>query len=278
MKTAIIGLGLIGGSFAKAFKARSENTVYGADINPDTLSYAKLSATIDETLTEETLKECNLVIIALYPEATIKWLETNAHLISKDALVIDTSGTKRMVCKKGFELANKYGFTFVGGHPMAGTQFSGIKYSRSDLFKGASMIIVPEHLDDMHHLERIKEALAPANFAKLTPSTPDEHDRIIAFSSQLAHVVSNAYIKSETAKSHHGFSAGSYKDMTRVATLNEEMWSALFLENSDNLITELDCIIDSLSEYKKALCEGDKDSLARLLKEGTDLKKAVDGN
>lgn len=278
MKTAIIGLGLIGGSFAKAFKLRSENTVYGADIKPDTLTYAKLSETIDETLTDESLKECNLIIIALYPEATVKWLTDNAHLISKDALVIDTSGTKRMVCEKGFQLAHKYGFTFVGGHPMAGTQFSGIKYSRADLFKGASMVIVPESLGDIWHLERIKEALVPAGFAKITPSTPEDHDRIIAFSSQLAHVVSNAYIKSETSKSHHGFSAGSYKDMTRVATLNEEMWSALFLENSDNLINELDCIISSLNEYKSALCNGDKDTLTKLLKDGTNIKKEVDGN
>lgn len=277
MKTAIIGLGLIGGSLAKAFKARSENTVYGADLDHDTLTYAKLSETIDEVLTEETLKECKLIIIALYPDATVKWLQSNAHLISKDAIVIDTCGTKRAVCNAGFEIAKKYGFTFIGGHPMAGTQFSGIKYSRADLFKGASMVIVPEHLDNMALLEEIKELLAPAGFGKITPSTAEEHDKIIAFTSQLAHVVSNAYIKSDTAKVHHGFSAGSYKDMTRVATLNEQMWATLFLENGENLVHELDNIINALDEYRTAIKNNDRENLVELLHDGCVCKENVDG-
>lgn len=277
MKTAIIGLGLIGGSLAKAFKARSENTVYGADLDHDTLTYAKLSETIDEVLTEETLKECKLIIIALYPDATVKWLESNAHLISKEAIVIDTCGTKRAVCKAGFETAKKHGFTFIGGHPMAGTQFSGIKYSRADLFKGASMVIVPEHLDNMALLEEIKELLAPAGFGKITPSTADEHDKIIAFTSQLAHVVSSAYIKSDTANVHHGFSAGSYKDMTRVATLNEQMWATLFLENSENLVHELDSIINALDEYRTAIKNNDREKLVELLHDGCVCKALVDG-
>jgi len=277
MKTAIIGLGLIGGSLAKAFKARSENTVYGADLDHDTLTYAKLSETIDEVLTEETLKECKLIIIALYPDATVKWLESNAHLISKEAIVIDTCGTKRAVCKSGFEIAKKHGFTFIGGHPMAGTQFSGIKYSRADLFNGASMVIVPEHLDNMALLEEIKDLLAPANFGKITPSTAQEHDKIIAFTSQLAHVVSSAYIKSDTAKEHHGFSAGSYKDMTRVATLNEQMWATLFLENSENLVHELDSIINALDEYRTAIKNNDRENLVELLHDGCVCKALVDG-
>lgn len=277
MKTAIIGLGLIGGSLAKAFKARSENTVYGADLDHDTLTYAKLSETIDEVLTEQTLKECKLIIIALYPDATVKWLESNAHLISKDAIVIDTCGTKRAVCKAGFEIAKKHGFTFIGGHPMAGTQFSGIKYSRADLFNGASMVIVPEHLDNMALLEEIKDLLAPANFGKITPSTAQEHDKIIAFTSQLAHVVSSAYIKSDTAKEHHGFSAGSYKDMTRVATLNEQMWATLFLENSENLVHELDSIINALDEYRTAIKNNDRENLVELLHDGCVCKALVDG-
>ena len=277
MKPAIIVLGLIGGSLAKAFKPRSENTVYGADLDHDTLTYAKLSETIDEVLTEETLKECKLIIIALYPDATVKWLESNAHLISKEAIVIDTCGTKRAVCKAGFETAKKHGFTFIGGHPMAGTQFSGIKYSRADLFKGASMVIVPEHLDNMALLEEIKDLLAPAGFGKITPSTAEEHDKIIAFTSQLAHVVSSAYIKSDTANVHHGFSAGSYKDMTRVATLNEQMWATLFLENSENLVHELDSIINALDEYRTAIKNNDRENLVELLHDGCVCKALVDG-
>lgn len=278
MKTAIVGLGLIGGSIAKAFKKRSDNIVLGADIDKDTLSYARLSETIDEVLTNETLTECNLIMIALYPEETVKFLEEKGHLISKDAIVIDTCGTKRQVCKACFEIAKKHGFTFVGGHPMAGIQFSGIKYSNADLFRGASMVIVPEKLDDMAFFEKIKELLAPLGFGKITPSTAEEHDKIIAFTSQLAHVVSGAYIKSDTAKLHHGFSAGSYKDMTRVATLNENMWSTLFLQNGDNLVHELDNIIGALEDYRNAIRDNDKEALTKLLRTGSECKNLVDGN
>ena len=209
MKIAIIGLGLIGGSLAKAFKAYTDNRVYGCDADAATLAYAKLSETIDEPLTDEILPECDLVLVALYPNATIRVLSEKAPLIKKGALVIDTCGTKRKVCAACFALAETYGFTFVGGHPMAGIQFSGIKYSRADLFKGASMILVPPHLDDMAFLTGMKTLFLPLGFSKVVLTTPEKHDEIIAFTSQLAHIVSSAYIKSDTAKLHHGFSAGS---------------------------------------------------------------------
>ena len=160
---------------------------------------------------------------------------------------------------------------------MAGTQFSGIKYSRADLFKGASMVIVPPNFDDIALFAKIKELLSPINFGTVTLSTAEKHDRIIAFTSQLAHIVSSAYIKSETAKEHHGFSAGSYKDMTRVATLNDEMWSELFLQNSENLTNEIEKIIFSLTEYRDALKSGDRELLSSLLKNGTKAKAEIDG-
>ncbi len=277
MNIAIIGLGLIGGSFAKAYKTKAGNRIFGADIDKETLSYAMLSETIDGFLTDENISECELVILALYPDATVKYLTEKAHLISKNAIVIDTCGTKREVCKKCFDIAKEHGFTFVGGHPMAGIQFSGIKYSRADLFKGASMVVVPEKFDDIWLMEKIKNMLSPMEFGHITIGTASEHDEIIAFTSQLAHVVSSAYIKSDTAKKHHGFSAGSYKDMTRVATLNEEMWSELFLQNSDNLTHELDNIINALSEYREALAKGNKEELINLLKDGSKCKELVDG-
>ncbi len=277
MKIGIIGLGLIGGSIAKAFKQNSAHTVYGCDISHETLSYALLSETIDGALDDEILAECGLVIVALYPHLTIKYLTEKAAVFSKDALVMDVCGIKREVCEVGFSLAAEHGFTFVGGHPMAGTQFSGIKYSRADLFSGASMIIVPPHGYDMTLLERIKHMLSPLAFAKLTVTTPDEHDEVIAFTSQLAHVVSSAYIKSDTAKKHHGFSAGSYKDMTRVATLNDTMWTELFLANRDHLVHEIESIVGALEDYRAALEANDKEALAALLREGTRDKAAIDG-
>ena len=277
MKTAIIGLGLIGGSFAKAFKAYTDNEVYGFDTDKETLSYAKLSEAIDDTLTDEILSECSLICIALYPGKTIEFLQKNAHRFRKDAMIIDTCGTKREVCKAGFALAAEYGFTFVGGHPMAGTQFSGIKYSRADLFKGASMIVVPHDPNDEALLARIRSLLLPLQFGEIKLSTAENHDRIIAFTSQLAHIVSSAYIKSDTAKEHHGFSAGSYRDMTRVATLNDRMWTELFMENRDNLVHELDNIITALSDYRAALAEDDEETLRELLRKGTEDKALVDG-
>ena len=277
MKIAIIGLGLIGGSLAKAFKAYTDNRVYGCDADAATLAYAKLSETIDEPLTDEILPECDLVIVALYPNATIRVLSEKAPLIKKGALVIDTCGTKRKVCAACFALAEPYGFTFVGGHPMAGIQFSGIKYSRADLFKGASMILVPPHLDDMAFLTGMKTLFLPLGFSKVVLTTPEKHDEIIAFTSQLAHIVSSAYIKSDTAKLHHGFSAGSYKDMTRVATLNDTMWTELFLENRDNLLHEIDNIVSALTDFRAALAADDGEKLSALLREGTQDKSRIDG-
>ncbi len=277
MTVGIVGLGLIGGSAARAYKSASHR-VLGADTDKGTLGYALLSDIIDEELTKESISSCDAVFIALYPKAAEKFLTDFTPFIKKDAFVLDLCGTKRGICQKGFSLAEEYGFTFVGAHPMAGTQFSGIKYSRKDLFRGAPMVIVPPVFDDISLLEKIKDIIAPMGFGSISVTTAEKHDEMIAFTSQLAHVVSNAYIKSETAKNHGGFSAGSYKDMTRVAWLNENMWTELFTENSDNLIKELDFIINSLSEYKSALENNDSETLCRLLKDGRLMKEAIDGN
>jgi prephenate dehydrogenase len=276
VKVAVAGLGLIGGSFAKAYK-KGGHTVYGFDLNRTMLGYARLAGAIDDELSDNCIGECELVIIALYPQDAIKYLEKNGPLISKRATVIDCCGTKREVCAAGFELAKKHGFTFVGGHPMAGKQYSGFKHSSANLFNRAAMILVPPRFDDIALVDRVKKLLEPCGFGTLTVTTAEKHDEMVAFTSQLAHVVSNAYIKSPTARAHKGFSAGSYKDLTRVAYLNETMWTELFLENRDNLIKELDFFIDSLGKYRDALHEGDEDTLKELLREGKKRKEEVDG-
>jgi prephenate dehydrogenase len=182
-----------------------------------------------------------------------------------------------VIVEKGMELAKEHGFTYVGGHPMAGTQFSGYKYSKADLFSGAPMVIVPPKYDDVLLYDKIKTLLSPAGFGSITVTTAEKHDETIAFTSQLAHVVSNAYIKSPTARKHPGLSAGSYKDMTRVAWLNPEMWTQLFLDNRDNLIRETDTIIRNLEAYRKALEDNDRETLMQLLAEGRALKEEIDG-
>lgn len=273
MNVGIVGLGLIGGSMAKATKEMTNSSVYAYDISDSTMLAAKLVGAIDGTLDESTLGKCDIVLISLYPQATIDYVRKNAALFKKGALVIDCSGVKRVVCQALAPISEESGFTFIGGHPMAGTQFWGFEHSRASLFKGASMIIAPEGISDIKVLEGIKRFFCSIGFSDITFTTPEEHDRIIAYTSQLAHIVSNAYVKSPTALEHRGFSAGSYKDMTRVAKLNEKMWTELFLENGDNLASEIDILIDNLKKYSEAIKANDSDGLSQLLKDGKETKK-----
>ena len=276
MNVGILGLGLIGGSFARAY-ALEGHTVYAIQRNESMLSFAMLAGAVHGKLTEETIPKCDLILLAIYPDGSASWLEQNAHLISSDALVIDCCGIKEEICRRCFPLAEKYGFTFVGGHPMAGSQFSGFKYSRADLFAGAPMVLVPRDFDNMQLLDRVKRALEPCQFGSFSVCTAQEHDRLIAFTSQMPHVLSNAYIKSPTALGHKGFSAGSYKDLTRVAWLNAPMWAELCMENRENMLFELDTYIASLQAYRKALQEQDTQTLTKLLEEGKIRKEEVDG-
>ena len=276
MTVGICGLGLIGGSMAKAYK-EAGHEVLAYDINESTMKFALLAGIADGELNEASIPRCELLLIALYPRAAIDYLERIASLISKQTVVIDLCGTKKQICEVGFALAEKHGFTFIGGHPMAGTQFSGIKHARGTLFKGAPMVLVPPVFDDMALIDRIRTLLSPAGFGKFSVTSADAHDERIAFTSQLAHVVSNAYVKSPSAQGHKGFSAGSYKDLTRVAWLNEYMWTELFLENKEPLLYELDHIIRSLSEYRDAIEADDAETLRTLLRDGRIAKEMADG-
>ena len=276
MKVGILGLGLIGGSMARAY-AVAGHTVYAADLDESTLSFAMLSGAVHGRLDEETIPACELLLLAIYPGGSAKWLEDNGRLVDSGALVLDLCGIKQEVCKRCFPVARKYGFTFVGGHPMAGSHFSGFKYSRADLYKGAPMVLVPPRFDDISLLQRVKDALAPCGFGSFSVTTAQEHDRTIAFTSQMPHILSNAFIKSPTGLSHKGFSAGSYKDLTRVAWLNPQMWAQLCMENRENVLFELDTFLHSLTQYRDALAREDMDSLEALLEEGKKCKEAVDG-
>lgn len=276
MTVGIVGLGLIGGSFAKAYH-EAGHQVLAFNRSRSVLDFAIMSGNVDGELTEKNISSCELVLIALYPEATIEYLEKMGPYIGKKPFVIDCCGTKRVVCAACFPLAEKYGFNYLGGHPMAGTHQSGFKYARANMFHNAPMVIVPPVYDDIALLGRMKELLSPAGFDRYSVTTAEKHDEMIAFTSQLAHVVSNAYIKSPTAGMHKGFSAGSYKDMTRVAWLNPRMWAELFMENRDFLGRELDMLIKSLLDYKAAMDAGNLSELTRLLDEGRRRKEEVDG-
>lgn len=274
MTVGIVGLGLIGGSLAKAYKAAGHR-VFAADIDASVTGFAVMAGASDGELTAENLPACELILLAVYPAAAARYLEENAPLIDKNAVVIDCCGIKREICEAGFRIAKEYGFLFVGGHPMAGTHFSGFKYSRASLFKGAPMVLVPPVLDNMQMIDRVRALLAAPEFGSFSVTTAEKHDEMIAFTSQLAHVVSNAYVKSPTAGSHKGFSAGSYKDLTRVAWLNAEMWTELFLDNRDHLMEEIDGLTAELQKYRDALAAGDRETLCALLEEGKKRKEEV---
>ena len=276
MKVGIVGLGLIGGSMAKAYKAAGHQ-VLAYNRSRSTLDFAMLSGTVDEELAQDNIGDCDLILVAVFPQAAIDYLKKMGPYIGSKPVVIDCCGTKRVVCSACFPLAEEYGFTYLGGHPMAGTQYSGFKYAKANLYRGQPMVIVPPRYDDIELLDRVKELLKPAGFGSFSVTTAEKHDAMIAFTSQMAHVVSNAYIKSPTAGLHKGFSAGSYKDMTRVAWLNPQMWAELFLENKDCLLYELDLFMNSLQQYKEAMETDDLDRLVQLLDEGKRRKEEVDG-
>lgn len=276
MNVGILGLGLIGGSLARAY-ALEGHQVFAWDQDEHVLSFAKLAGAVHETLDPQTIGSCQLILLAVYPGGSTAWLERSATYLSNQTLVVDCCGMKEEICRKGFSLARQYGFTFVGGHPMAGSQFSGFRYSRADLFRGAPMVLVPPVFDDISLLQRVQEALRPCHFGSFSVTTAQNHDRMIAFTSQMPHLLSNAFIKSPTAQTHKGFSAGSYKDLTRVAWLNPQMWAELFLENRENLLFELDTYLDNLTAYREALAAGDQERLVSLLEEGKRRKEEVDG-
>lgn len=276
MNVGILGLGLIGGSLARAYSI-SGHTVYACEQDEAILSFAMLAGAVHGRLDEARISQCELILLAIYPEASASWLEQNAAFVSHKTLVLDCCGTKKEICERCFPLAAHYGFTFVGGHPMAGSQFSGFKYSRADLFEGAPMVLVPPVFDDIQLLDRVKKTLAPCGFGSFSVTTTMEHDKMIAFTSQLPHIVSNAFIKSPTALRHKGFSAGSYRDLTRVAWLNSTMWAELFLENKENLLLELDFFINNLKRYRDTIANGEETLLIKLLEEGKQRKEQVDG-
>ena len=274
MKVQIVGLGLMGGSLCKAIHRSTSHEILGMDLDPETVRKALEQGAIDGIGTVETLAEADLVMVCLYPEAAVQFLLENQKNFRKGGLVCDICGIKSAVVKAVSGPLSSLGVRFVGCHPMAGREFSGFDYAVSDLFDNASFILTPDEWTDPAAVEELSEFARTIGFKQTVTASPEEHDQIIAATSQLAHVVSNAYIKSPTLRKKAGFSAGSYLDLTRVAKLNEEMWTSLFLLNREALLYEVDTIIENLAQYRDALAREDAPALRELLKEGRLLKEA----
>lgn len=276
MKVGVVGLGLIGGSMAKAVKKKTDHEVIGWDISQTIRYSALLMEAVDGFMEEGSPKDCDLVLIALYPQMTVDYIKEHCREFKKDAVVVDCSGVKRVVCRQVQATAQKNGFHFVGAHPMAGVERSGFTYSSEDMFNGATMIVTPYTGTDIGMMNALSLFFKKLGFARLQVATDEEHDQMIAYTSQLAHVVSSAYIKSELSPNFRGFSAGSFHDMTRVAKLNEAMWTELFLENKDFLAEEIDGLVERLQAYSRVIKAGDAEELERLLKDGKEKRLAVD--
>lgn len=273
MKTAIVGLGLIGGSMAKAIKKNTQHTCFGLDIDEQSVKGALEQEAIDGEITADKLNSCDIVIVSLHPLQTIDFLVKNKDYFKKGGIVIDTCGVKGEIVKAAEKPLADAGVTFIGCHPMAGREFSGFAYSVDNLFEKASFIMTPTENTPSDAVQKVSDFAYECGFAKVVISNTEEHDRIIAYTSQLAHIVSSSYVKSPSLMQQAGFSAGSFKDLTRVAKLNEDMWTPLFLMNSQPLTDELDCIIKHLTEYRDAIADGDAQTLHELLKKGRELKE-----
>jgi prephenate dehydrogenase len=267
----VIGLGLMGASLCKALGERGHR-ILGKDTDEHVQKYALLTGTVGEELTDEKVAECDYLFLAVYPGAAVETLRRLAPLIRPETVVCDLCGVKLAVCEPCFEIAKEHDFTFIGGHPMAGTQQWGFSHSRASMFKGGSMILTPDPATDIRALERAKAAFLEVGFADVVFTTPEDHDARIAFTSQLPHVISNAYVKSPRAVEHRGFSAGSYRDLSRVSKLNVEMWTELFLENADNLADEIELLSGNLLKYADALRKGNSEELSALLEDGRESK------
>ena len=272
MIIGVVGLGLIGGSFVKAYHAQG-HTVYAYNRSRDTIDFALLSGYVDAEITKDNVSECDLVMVCMYPDASIEWIREMGPYFGSHPIVMDACGTKRNVCEACFKIAEEDGFTFVGGHPMGGTKFSGYKYSKPDMFRGSSMIIVPPRFDDIELFTKVKELLEPCNFGRFAITTAEDHDSMIAFTSQLSHLVASSYIKSPSVERQREFAGGTYRDMTRVAYLNAPMWAEIFISNKDCLLTELDSLINNLNKYRKAIDEDNVEELTELLAEGSRRKE-----
>ena len=276
MKVGIVGLGLIGGSMAKAIKKKTAHTVLAWDVSEQVRAGVKLAEAADGFLDNGDPSECDLILLAIYPEATVDYVKKFASKFKRGAMVVDCAGVKRIVCEPLERVAKEHGFIFCGAHPMAGIERKGFAYATAHLFDGATMILTPYTGTDIGEMNNLSMFFKSIGFARMQVATDKEHDQMIAYTSQLAHVVSSAYIKSELSPKFKGFSAGSFHDMTRVAKLNESMWTELFLANSDYLSEEIDDLIARLQAYSRVIREKDADALKALLKEGKEKRLAVD--
>lgn len=272
MKILVVGLGLIGGSLCKAIKKYTDHEVIGSDINKSVEHMALNDRSIDAPFNGN-FGGIDLIILCLYPALTEDFFRFNANKIDKGTLITDVCGIKGEFAERMKETALAHSMEYIGIHPMAGKEFGGYTNSYADLFVNANFIITPFEDSSQKNTELLKNLIRQIGTDKIVITTPENHDKMIAYTSQLAHIVSSAYVKSPELKVECGFSGGSFQDMTRVATMNEKLWTDLFMQNKKNLQFELDTMIENLRKYSDALKESDVETMVDLIREGRELKE-----
>lgn len=273
MKILVVGLGLIGGSLCKAFKTYTKHFIMGCDNNPTVTRQAIELNSIDKVAAEDDFKNADITIICLHPDVARTFIESNISKFTKGSILCDVCGIKGKFTEDMSKLSAEHGIKYVGTHPMAGKEHFGFEYSDSELFINANFIVTPLEDTDRTAVNTVIELMKSVGFGKIIETSPYQHDRMIAYTSQLAHIVSSSYVKSPSIKTENGFSGGSFQDMTRVATMNESMWANLFLANKNCLLEELDNLISNLTDYRNALAEENKPGLISLIRDGREIKE-----
>ncbi len=272
MKVLVVGLGLIGGSICKALHTFTEHSVYGCDVNPEITEKAVKQHVIDGVVTDD-CSGFDLIVVSLYPEFVRSWVKRNVHTMTPGTIVIDMAGVKLDIPETLGKLCAEHGVHYLSTHPMAGKERFGFDASDENLFQGANFILTPLPETPKSVAAQVQNFAHQIGFRRFVLTTPELHDRMIAYTSQLAHVVSSAYVKSPVIELESGFSGGSFHDMTRIATMNEDMWTMLFMENRRSLLEELDVLIENLQEYRSVLAEEDAETLHKLIADGRKRKE-----
>ena len=270
----VVGFGLIGGSMGLAIKKYTSHNVYAFDIDPEVRKYVTENNMCDGVFspTDKMLKECDIVFIGLYPYKTVEFINENIDNFKENAIVCDLCGVKSYINNN---VSSKV--RFVGAHPMAGKEVNGAVNASPDLYLGASFLITETDATDKEAVEEIKNIAIKTGFSKVVKTTPDNHDRMITFTSQLPHIISVAYVMQKAFKECDGYYAGSFKDMARVAKINPDLWTELFKINKEILCEQIDSYIDTLNEIKDAALSDDN-RLYDILLNSKELKEWQDEN
>ncbi len=274
MNVLVVGLGLIGASLAKALKKNTNHHVIGWNRTGTVTMRAIEEGVIDETgELDEIIPKADVTIINFYPKAIVPFIKEHKHLFKKNSIVTDSCGIKTKICR---ELEKEdFDFYFIGAHPMAGREVSGYDNSLDNLFDNASFICTPTDNIPRNKTDALVGLAQDIGFARTVVTTPEHHDEMIAFTSQIAHVLACSYVLSPLAPNHAGYSAGSYRDVSRVARINADMWTELFIDNKEPLVREIDDLVSNLMKFKYSIVNGDEQSLHDLMEKGNRIKEEI---